>query len=85
MSLQEIKCETEKFPHEFFNNQGFFTEVLGQKGYNGVAVISKFPIKLVRDKLPNLNEIEIQSRYIEVEINNFIPYPFVTVEIGVVL
>ena len=72
LSLQEIKCETNKFPYDFFNTKGFFTEVLGQKGYNGVAVISKFPIKLIRGKLPDFNDPEIQSRYLEVEINDFI-------------
>ena len=72
LGLQEIKCETEKFPHDFFKENDYYIEILGQKSFNGVAIISKYPIKLIRSKLPNLNEKVHQSRYLEVEINNYI-------------
>ena len=72
LGLQEIKCETEKFPQGFFKENGYYIEILGQKSYNGVAIISKYPIKLIRSTLPNLNEKVHQSRYLEVEINNYI-------------
>ena len=70
LGLQEIKCETEKFPQDFFKENDYYIEILGQKSFNGVAIISKYPIKLIRSKLPNLNEKVHQSRYLEVEINN---------------
>ena len=72
IAIQEIKCETEKFPFEHFKNLGFKCEVIGQKSYNGVAIISKHPINIRETKLPNLIEKEAQSRYIEVEIGGFI-------------
>ena len=31
LGLQEIKCENEKFPTDFFHEKGYFTKVIGQK------------------------------------------------------
>ena len=31
LGLQEIKCETEKFPQDFFKENDYYIEVLGQK------------------------------------------------------
>tara|TARA_B100000965_G_C19405871_1_gene675382 strand:+ start:107 stop:886 length:780 start_codon:yes stop_codon:yes gene_type:complete len=72
IAIQEIKCENENFPFENFKKIGFNCEVLGQKSYNGVAILSKYPINVRETKLPNLNEESPQSRYLEVEINDFI-------------
>ena len=41
LGLQEIKCEEANFPKSFFTDNDYFVEVIGQKGYNGVAIISK--------------------------------------------
>ena len=60
LGLQEIKCENEKFPTDFFHEKGYFTEVIGQKSYNGVAIISKHPIQLSKSCLPSLKEEEHQ-------------------------
>ena len=44
--LQEIKTINEYFPFDIFYNQGFIhSYVRGEKSYNGVAVLSKIPIK----------------------------------------
>jgi exodeoxyribonuclease III len=43
--LQELKCIDEKFPTEKIQEAGFHCLVLGQKTYNGVAILSKEPIK----------------------------------------
>lgn len=44
LCLQEIKVETEKFPHAPFAALGFaHRHVHGQKGYHGVAILSKIP------------------------------------------
>jgi exodeoxyribonuclease-3 len=63
--LQEIKCVDEKFPREALEELGFNCAVFGQKTYNGVAVLSKFPIS---DQLRGLNgePEDEQSRYLEV-------------------
>lgn len=45
LCLQEIKCETALFPYDAFRALGYeHIEVHGQKGYHGVAVVSKLPI-----------------------------------------
>lgn len=62
--LQEIKCETQAFPHLEFESMGYHCAVLGQKSYNGVALISKHPIEDVRMGLPD-SEGDDHARYIE--------------------
>ena len=45
LCLQEIKTPLEKFPHEGFEALGYrYMVARGQKGYNGVAILSKRPI-----------------------------------------
>ena len=74
--LQEIKCLDEKFPTEAFERLGYNVAVHGQKTYNGVAMLSKFPMEDVRRGLPFLHDDEVdeQSRYIEAVIGA--PTPF---------
>ncbi|WP_416898252.1 MAG: exodeoxyribonuclease III [Minwuia sp.] len=46
LCLQEIKVENEKFPFEAFREMGYReVEVFGQKGYHGVATVSKYPFQ----------------------------------------
>jgi exodeoxyribonuclease-3 len=65
--LQEIKCEASAFPTQTFQAAGYQAEVVGQKAYNGVAVLSRIPFQVVHRALPGLAEDDGQSRYIEVE------------------
>ena len=45
LCLQECKSPVEKIPFDIFSEIGFSHMVArGQKGYNGVAIISKFPL-----------------------------------------
>ncbi len=70
--LQEIKCTNENFPFSEFQKLGYFVEVNGQKTYNGVAIISKIPIKLISKELPNTkNYIDNQSRFLDVKILDY--------------
>jgi exodeoxyribonuclease-3 len=62
--LQEIKCVDEKFPRDAVEALGYNVEVHGQKAYNGVALLSKFPIEDVRRGLPE-GEGDDHARYIE--------------------
>ena len=60
LMFQEIKCEDDKFPYEFFENKKYNCYVYGQKSYNGVAIISKYKIEniiktLIEYNLQNLN------------------------------
>jgi exodeoxyribonuclease-3 len=66
--LQEIKCVDEKFPRLEFEDRGYNVETHGQKTYNGVALLSKFPVEDVTRGLPLLDDGgdgDDQSRYIE--------------------
>jgi exodeoxyribonuclease-3 len=65
--LQEIKCVDEKFPTEAFDSLGYNVAVHGQKSYNGVAMLSKYPLEDVRRGLPD-GEGDEHARYIEAVI-----------------
>ena len=65
--LQEIKCEATQFPAQTFQSLGYQAEVVGQKAYNGVAVLSRVPFAVTHRALPGLPEDDAQARYIEVE------------------
>jgi len=62
--LQEIKCVNEKFPADAFEALGYNVAVHGQKTYNGVALLSKWPLEDVLKGLPGEEEDE-QARYLE--------------------
>ncbi len=62
--LQEIKTVAETFPTDAIAELGYNVAVNGQKSYNGVASLSKFPIEDVTKALPGDSEDE-QARYIE--------------------
>jgi len=61
--LQELKCQTEAFPRMEFEDIGYNLAVLGQKTYNGVAILSKFPIDDITTGIPNF--MDGSARYIE--------------------
>lgn len=62
--LQEIKSVDEGFPRERFEDLGYNVETHGQKGFNGVAILSKRPPEEVNRRLPGDDDDE-QARYIE--------------------
>ena len=70
--LQEIKSTNENFPFNKLKSENLNIEFVGQKSYNGVAILSIKPIKLRRNALPSGNNQDSQARYIEVEIENTI-------------
>lgn len=66
--LQEIKCQDEQFPREAFEQLGYNVAVHGQKGFNGVAVLSRLPFDEVTSGLPG-GDGDVQSRFIEVVVS----------------
>ena len=64
MFLQEIKATDDTFP--FFDLQiaGYTSVISGQKGYNGVAILSRQPVRNITDTLPNFTD---QARFLQVE------------------
>jgi exodeoxyribonuclease-3 len=64
--LQELKCETDAFPYLEIEEQGWNCAVHGQKTYNGVAILSKFPLEDVSKGMTTL--ADPQARYIEATV-----------------
>lgn len=62
--LQEIKTVDDGFPRLEIEAMGYQVETHGQKSYNGVALLSKFPLEDIRRGLPG-DESDDQARYIE--------------------
>jgi exodeoxyribonuclease III len=62
--LQEIKSVDEGFPASDLEALGYNVAVHGQKGFNGVALLSKTPFDDVRKGLPG-DDADTQARYIE--------------------
>jgi exodeoxyribonuclease-3 len=62
--LQELKCQDGAFPRPIFEDLGYNVALLGQKSYNGVAILSKWPISDVKAGLPTFPEDD-QARYEE--------------------
>jgi len=63
LCLQEIKCTTDEFPSLELKGLGYHAAVLGQKTYNGVALLTKTPLQDVRMGLDG-DSSDTQSRYI---------------------
>ncbi|MFM2423282.1 MAG: exodeoxyribonuclease [Pseudomonadota bacterium] len=61
--LQEIKSVDEQFPREDVEALGYRVETHGQKGFNGVAILSRLPLDDIARGLPG-DETDLQSRYI---------------------
>ena len=51
--LQELKCLNEAFPSEPVESLGYNVAVHGQKGFNGVAILSKLPLEVVSEGVPS--------------------------------
>ncbi|WP_395454632.1 exodeoxyribonuclease III [Azospirillum melinis] len=66
--FQEIKCETAAFPTAAFEELGYHVNAVGQKAYNGVALLSKAPAEDVLTRLPGEPEDE-QARYVEATVS----------------
>ncbi len=62
--LQEIKTVDEGFPRLEIEELGYNVAVAGQKTYNGVAILSRFPIEDVTCALPG-DAADGQARYLE--------------------
>jgi len=64
LCLQELKCQEKDFPRSEIEACGYNIAMLGQKTFNGVAILSKLPLEDIRTGLPG-DESDEQARYIE--------------------
>lgn len=63
--LQEIKTEFNSFPFFDLQTLGYEIKILGQKSYNGVAILARNKIKVITENLPNFEDT--QARYLEAD------------------
>lgn len=66
--LQELKCEAHQFPTLAFANLGYEAQIVGQKSYNGVAILHRHKVEVTNRALPALPD-DPQARFIEVLLN----------------
>lgn len=65
--LQELKCTDDVFPRAEIEALGYNVETHGQKTFNGVAILSKFPLEIEHRGLPGFEDE--QARYIEAVVS----------------
>ena len=67
LCLQELKVTDEEFPFEQVRECGYEAAVHGQKTYNGVAILSRYPIANVRQGLDD-GEDDAHARLISADV-----------------
>jgi exodeoxyribonuclease III len=83
LALQETKVQDESFPQAALEEIGYRCVFRGQKGYNGVALITKDAVTDVRFGLPQ--EPRDEARFVQARIgdlilvNTYVPQGYLTV------
>jgi len=67
LCLQETKQEDAKFPYQALKEAGYEAVHIGQKTYNGVAILSRHPLSNIQYNIPNFDDD--QQRVIAADIN----------------
>jgi exodeoxyribonuclease-3 len=65
--LQETKCESDNFPRMEFAALGYRTLAVGQKAYNGVAMLSLHEASAILERL-DVDANDVQARYLEATV-----------------
>jgi exodeoxyribonuclease III len=68
LCLQEIKCPADDFPRLEIAALGYHVEALGQRAYNGVALVSRHKARDIVCGLPGF--ADEQARYIEASFDS---------------
>ena len=76
--LQETKSTKEDFPYEDIESKGYEINYVGQKSYNGVAILSKLPVELKNTALPK-NDKDDQARFLEVKVLDNNPFDIASI------
>ena len=58
LCLQETKVEDHNFPIAVLHEAGFYLAFAGQKTYNGVALISRYPLHQVQINIPSFADTQ---------------------------
>ncbi len=67
VALQELKCEEHRFPADELAARGWHAAVCGERGFNGVAILARGPVEVVRRALPG-DAGDRQARYLEADV-----------------
>ena len=67
LCLQELKLSDDKFPRDALQQAGYHSAVFGQKTYNGVAILSRTPLRDVVTNIPGF--ADEQSRVIAATVD----------------
>ena len=67
VAVQEIKSLDEAFPRTEIEDAGYTVETHGQKGFNGVALLSRLPLEDVTRGLPG-DDTDDHARWIEATV-----------------
>jgi exodeoxyribonuclease-3 len=68
LCLQELKCTEDAFPRAEVEDAGYNTYMVGQKTFNGVAILSKTPAEVTYG-LPG-DDGDSQARYVEAVVGH---------------
>lgn len=68
--LQETKTEDALFPFDDIRRAGYCAATVGQKAYNGAAILSKTPLSGINTVLPHAPDNGAQARFIEAVLQN---------------
>lgn len=74
VGLQELKITESEFPRDIFEQAGYHAMVHGQKAWNGVAILSRQPMKLKQCGLPD--QEALGARLISAELDELL---FITI------
>ena len=67
LCLQEIKTQESGFPQLELQGLGYEAQLVGQKSYNGVAILSRLPMQVTATSLPGDIDDQ-QARYLEAQV-----------------
>ena len=76
--LQETKSTNDDFPYDIIKEQGYDINNIGQKSYNGVAILSKVPVEIKNTALPK-NDKDPQARFLEVKVLDKNPFDIASI------
>lgn len=76
--LQETKSKNDDFPYDIIKEQGYDIYNVGQKSYNGVAILSKVPVEIKNTALPE-NDKDAQARFLEVKVSDDNPFDIASI------
>ncbi len=68
LCLQELKCTDEAFPRVEMEASGYHCHVHGQKGFNGVAILTRLPAEATSGLAGD--DTDLQARYMEAVVND---------------